>query len=112
MKVRLPNMGGGPNLQQLAAQAQKMQEEMAAKNRVLEDKIYTATSGGGAVTVEISGKMEVKKIEISPDAIDPDDAELLSDMIMGAVNEALSKATTEKDAVMDGLSSGLNFPGF
>ena len=84
MKARLPQgMGGGgaANLQQLARQAQKMQEKMEEITTELEAKTYTATSGGGAVSVAVTGKMEVKTIDIKPEVIDPDDAEMLGDLV-------------------------------
>lgn len=114
MKARLPKEyagGGGQNLQQLARQAQKMQEEMAILTDELEAKEYTATSGGGAVKAVVTGKMEVKEIEIKPEVIDPEDAEMLGDLVTAAVNEALRAAATEKDTKMEALSGGMNIPG-
>lgn len=115
MKARLPkgyNGGGAPaNLQQLAKQAQKMQEEMDSASNELEEKEYSATSGGGAVNVTVTGKMEVKSIEIKPEIVDPEDVEMLSDVITAAVNEALRAAATEKEEVMTKISGGLNMPG-
>ncbi len=115
MKARLPkgyNGGGAPaNLQQLAKQAQKMQEEMDSASNELEAKEYSATSGGGAVNVTVTGKMEVKSIEIKPEIVDPEDVEMLSDVITAAVNEALRAAATEKEEVMTKISGGLNMPG-
>ena len=92
MKARLPQgMGGGgaANLQQLARQAQKMQEQMEQITTELEAKEYTAAAGGGAVSATVTGKMEVKNIDIKPEVIDPDDAEMLGDLVAAAVNEAL-----------------------
>lgn len=114
MKARLPKEyagGGGQNLQQLARQAQKMQEEMAALTEELEAKEYTATSGGDAVRAIVTGKMEVKVIEIKPEVIDPEDAEMLGDLVTAAVNEALRAAAAEKDTKMEALSGGMNIPG-
>ena len=90
--------GGGPaNLQQLARQAQKMQEQMEAVTAELEEKEYSATAGGDAVKAIVTGKMEVKSIEIKPEVIDPDDAEMLGDLVPAAVNEALRTASQEKE---------------
>lgn len=91
MKARLPKgySNGGGNMQQIARQAQKMQEAMETATEELEAKEYTATAGGNAVKVTVTGKMEVKAIEIEPEVIDPDDAEMLSDLIIAATNEAL-----------------------
>lgn len=114
MKARLPQgMGGGgaANLQQLARQAQKMQERMEQITAELEAKDYTATSGGGAVSVTVTGKMEVKTIDIQPEVIDPDDAEMLGDLITAAVNEALRAASAEKEEKLGAISGGMSIPG-
>lgn len=114
MKARLPQGyggGGAANIQQLARQAQKMQEEMEAVTEELEAKEYSATSGGDAVKATVNGKMEVKSIEIKPEVIDPDDAEMLGDLVTAAVNEALRAATAEKEEKMSALSGGMNIPG-
>lgn len=114
MKARVPkNFGGGApsNLQQLARQAQKMQEEMDAASNELEAKEYSATAGGEAVRVTVSGAMEVKKIEIKPEVVDPEDVEMLADLVTAAVNEAIRAAATEKEEVMTKISGGLNMPG-
>ncbi len=115
MKARLPKgyggSGGAGNMQQIARQAQKMQEAMEAATTELEAKEYSATSGGNAVKVVVTGKMEVKSIEISPEVIDPDDAEMLCDLIMAATNEALRAANQDKEETMGALSGGINLPG-
>ncbi|WP_101697013.1 YbaB/EbfC family nucleoid-associated protein [Clostridium minihomine] len=114
MKARLPEgfgKGGAANLQQLARQAQKMQEDMDKATSELEAKEYTATSGGNAVEVTVTGKMEVQSIQIKPEVVDPEDVEMLSDLIMAAVNEALRSAATDKSQRMEELSGGLNVPG-
>ena len=115
MKARLPkgfNQGGVGNLQQLAMKAQKMQAQMEQATQELEEKEYTATSGGNAVKVTVTGKMEVKAIELKPEVVDPEDIEMLSDLIIAATNEALRSAINEKDSTMESLSGGLNIPGF
>lgn len=113
MKARLPKNynPGAANIQQLARQAQKMQEEMENANRELEEKEFSATSGGEAVKVTVTGKMEVKAIELKPEVVDPDDVEMLSDLIIAATNEALRAAATEKEERMNAISGGLNIPG-
>ena len=98
-------------MQQLARQAQKMQEQMEAVTAELEAKEYTATSGGDAVRAVVTGKMEVKSIEIKPEVIDPEDAEMLGDLVTAAVNEALRAAAQEKEERMGALSGGMNLPG-
>ena len=112
MKARLPQGyggGGAANLQQLARQAQKMQEQMEAVSA--EQKEYTATAGGDAVKAVVTGKMEVKSVEIKPEVIDPEDAEMLGDLVTAAVNEALRAASQEKEERMSALSGGMNIPG-
>ena len=114
MKARLPQgVGGGGvgNLQQLARQAQKMQEKMEQITAELEAKDYTAASGGGAVKAVVTGKMEVKSIEIQSDVIDPDDAEMLGDLVTAAVNEALRAAAAEREEKVGAISGGMNIPG-
>lgn len=114
MKAMLPkgyNQKGPKNIQQLAQQAQKIQDDMAAASKELEGKEYSATSGGGAVKVVATGKIEIKSIEIDPEVVDKNDLEMLSDMIIAAVNESLRSAVNEKEQVMDELSSGINIPG-
>ena len=93
MKVRLPQgMGGGPsNLQSMIKQAQKMQEDMAAKQAELEEREYDVSAGGGVINVKINGKKEILSVNIDPDVIDPDDKETLEDLIVAAVNEAIKK---------------------
>ena len=115
MKARIPksfNSGGAGNLQQLAAKAQKMQAEMEEATTQLEEKEYTATSGGNAVKVTVSGKMELKLVELTPEVVDPEDIEMLSDLIIAATNEALREASEDKEETLGKLSSGLNIPGF
>ncbi|MEG1427438.1 MAG: YbaB/EbfC family nucleoid-associated protein [Oscillospiraceae bacterium] len=114
MKARLPQgMGGGgaANIQQLAKQAQKMQENMEVLTAELEEKEYTASSGGGMVSVVLTGKLEVKSMNIKPEVVDPEDVEMLGDLVVAAVNEAIRMAVTEKDEKMSALSGGLNIPG-
>lgn len=114
MKARLPKgMGGGgaQNLQQLAKQAQKMQDEMEIITEELEQKEYTASAGGDAVKAVVTGKLEIKEIIMKPEVVDPEDTEMLSDLITAAVNEALRAASTEKEQKMEALSGGINIPG-
>jgi len=100
MKARLPKgygSGGANNIQQLARQAQKLQDDMEAASKELETKEYEATAGGGAVKVTVTGKMELTKVEISPEVVDPEDVEMLSDLVMAAANEAIRAAAKEKE---------------
>lgn len=98
-------------MQQLARQAQKMQEAMETATEELEAKEYSATSGGGAVKAVVNGKMEIKSLDIDPEVIDPEDAEMLADLVMAATNEALRAANEDKEETMGALSGGLNIPG-
>ena len=81
--------GGGPNIQQLMRQAQKMQEQMQQAQEALDQQVYEASAGGGMVSCKVSGKREVLELTIKPEAVDPDDVEMLQDLILVAVNEAL-----------------------
>ena len=100
--------GGMPgNMNNLMKQAQRIQRQMAEKQEELEGREYTASSGGGAVEVTVSGKKELTKITISPDACDPDDVEMLQDMIIAAVNEAMKQADDASAAAMGSLTGGL-----
>ena len=114
MKARLPKGyggGGSNNIQQLARQAQKLQDDMEAVSAELEAKEYEAAAGGGAVKVKVTGKMELVSVEIQPEVVDPDDVEMLGDLLMAAANEALRTAAKEKEEKMEALSGGLNIPG-
>lgn len=113
MKARLPQGygGGQQNLQQLARQAQKMQADMEAATEELGAREYTASAGGGMVTVTVTGAMEVKSMEIKPDVVDPEDIEMLSDLITAAVNEALRAADADKEETMSKISGGMNLGG-
>lgn len=114
MKARLPQGyggGGAANIQQLAKQAQKMQAQMDEATAELEVKEYTAAAGGGAVSVTVTGKMEVKALDIKPEVVDPEDVEMLSDLVTAAVNEALRSAAADKEQTMERLSGGINIPG-
>ena len=114
MKARLPQGyggGGASNLQQIARKAQKLQEQMDQKTTELEEKEYTAASGGDAVKATVTGKMEVKTIDIKPEVVNPEDVEMLSDLVIAAVNEALRAAAADKTEQIQKISGGLNMPG-
>ena len=96
--------GGMPgNMNNLMKQAQRMQRQMEESKKALEAKEFTATSGGGAVEVVISGKKEIKTLSISPDAVDPDDVEMLQDMIIVAINEAMKQVDAESEKLFGGM---------
>ena len=109
MKVRIPNQG--PSRSDMLKQVQKMQEDMAALQADLDEREYSASSGGGAVSVTVNGKHEIKAVKISADAIDPEDAEMLEDLVTVAVNEAISTAVKTSEDEMGKLTGGLNIPG-
>jgi DNA-binding YbaB/EbfC family protein len=96
-----------PNMQQLLQQAQKLQQEMMAAQDSLKDEVVSASAGGGMVTVEVTGDLHVKSIKIDPQAVDPDDVELLQDMVLAAVNEGLRAAQELAASKLGGLAGGL-----
>jgi DNA-binding YbaB/EbfC family protein len=96
-----------PNMQQLLQQAQKLQQEMMAAQESLKDEIVSASAGGGMVTVEVTGDLVIKSITIDPQAVDPGDVELLEDMVLAAVNEALRAAQELAASRLGGLAGGL-----
>lgn len=100
--------GGMPgNMNNLMKQAQRMQRQMEEATKELESKEYTATSGGGAVSVTVSGKKEVVSVKLSEEVVDPDDIEMLEDLIMAATNEAFRQMGTESSEAMSKLTGGL-----
>jgi len=100
--------GGGMNMNMIK-QAQKMQEDMLKMQAEMEAKSYTASAGGGMVTAEVSGKNELISIKIDPEAVDPDDVEMLQDMIVAAVNEAVRTAQSAMNDSMSRITGGMNF---
>ncbi|RHV85653.1 YbaB/EbfC family nucleoid-associated protein [Clostridium sp. OF09-36] len=100
--------GGMPgNMNNLMKQAQRMQRQMEETTKELEEKEYSASAGGGAVTVTVSGKKEVLSVKLSEEVVDPDDIEMLQDLIVAATNEALRKMEDESQAAMSKLTGGL-----
>ena len=97
--------------QQMQQKIMQMQQQMAKAQEDVENTDFTATVGGGAVQAVVSGKKELKELVIAPDALTPDDAKMVQDMIISAVNEALRQAEEAMSKSMDGLASGLNIPG-
>lgn len=102
---------GGANMSQMIKQAQKMQDAMLKMQEEIEEKVFEATSGGGVVSVKVSGKKELKEVNIKPEAVDPDDVEMLQDLILTAVNEALRKADESSASEMSKLTGGMSIPG-
>lgn len=108
MKARIPNAGGGGNMMK---QVQKMQEDMARIQADVEAAEYTASAGGGAVEVSVNGSHEVKSINIKPEVVDPEDVEMLEDLLMASLNEAMRKASEAMEREMGKVTGGMNIPG-
>ena len=102
-------MGGG-SMNNMIRQAQKMQQDMMKAQEELESKTYEAQAGGGVVSAVVSGKKELLSVTIDPEAVDPDDVEMLQDLIVAAVNEALRKASDDAASQMSKLTGGLGLP--
>lgn len=102
---------GGMNMNNLMKQAQKMQKQMADMQAELEAKEFETTSGGGAVKIVITGKKEIKSIDIDKDVVDPDDVEMLQDLILTAVNEAIRQVEESASNQMGKFTGGMNLPG-
>jgi len=105
----MAGMGGGMNMNMIK-QAQKMQQDMLKMQQELQEKEYQAAAGGGVVSATVNGKHELKNLVIDPEAVDPDDVEMLQDMIMAAVNEAMRAADSDAAATMQKLTGGIGLP--
>ncbi len=103
--------GGGMNQAAMMKQAQKMQQEMLRMQEEMESKTYTAAAGGGMVKAEVNGKHELVSLSVNPEAVDPDDVEMLQDMVIAAVNEAMRTADADAANNMSRLTGGLNLGG-
>ena len=113
MRANIPKgMGGGPqNMQAMIRQAQKMQEDMAAKQEELDAREYDVSAGGGVVNVKINGKKEILSIDLQPEIVDPDDIETLSDILVAAVNEAIKRVEETNAAELNKITGPMNLPG-
>ena len=107
----MPKQPRVPNVQQMMQQVQKMQRDMAAAQEELKSEVVEASAGGGAVTVRISGDLQVQAVEIDPAALDPEDAEILGEMVLAAVNDALRRAQQLAEQKMGGATAGLDLGG-
>lgn len=107
MKARIPNQNQGNMMQKI----QKMQEEMARVQTEVEETEFSASAGGGAVEVTVTGKHEVKSVKLKPEIVDPEDIEMLEDLLIASLNEAIRKASDAMDSEMGKLTGGLNIPG-
>lgn len=104
-------MPGGMNQMAMMKQAQKMQQQMLQMQEEMEKKTYSATAGGGMVSAEVNGKHEIVNLQINPEAVDPDDVDMLQDMVIAAVNEAFRTADADASNNMAKLTGGLNLGG-
>ena len=113
MRANIPKgMGGGPqNMQAMLRQAQKMQEDMAAKQEELDAREYDISAGGGVVNVKINGKKEILAIDLKPEIVDPDDIETLSDILGAAVNEAIKRVEDTNSEELGKITGPMNMPG-
>ncbi len=113
MKARIPkNMGGGAqNMNQMIKQAQRMQDQITELQEDIEEREFSATAGGGAVEVTVTGKKTIKALSIKPEVVDPEDIDMLQDLIISAINEAVNnvEATTEEE--MSKITGGVSLPG-
>jgi DNA-binding YbaB/EbfC family protein len=111
-KGGFPGMGGGmPNMNNLIKSAQKLQQQMEDMQKGLEDKFFSASAGGGAVVATANGKKQLTEVKISPEVVDPDDLDMLQDLVVLACNEALKRAEEETAGEMKKITGGLNIPG-
>jgi DNA-binding YbaB/EbfC family protein len=110
-KRKMPGGMGGGNMNSMMKQVQKMQQDMAKLQSELEEKEVEATAGGGAVKVIATGKKNIVSISISPEVVDEDDLEMMEDLVMAAVNEALVKADEMVNGEMAKITGGMNIPG-
>ncbi len=106
-----PSMGGGGNMQKQIQQMQQMQKRMEDTQAEIEKMAATATAGGGAVTVTVNGAKELTKVELKPEVVDPEDIEMLQDLILVAANEALRQMEEISQSEMGKITGGLNIPG-
>ena len=109
MKARIPGGQGGGQMAMMK-RIQEMQAQMEAKQQEIEASEFTASAGGGAVEVTVTGAHEVKNINLQPDVVDPEDIEMLSDLLIAATNEAMRKADDAMEQAMGAFKSGLNLP--
>ena len=113
MKVRLPkqNMGGAQNMNAMIRQAQKMQDEITTLQEDIENREFSATSGGGAVSVVVTGKKTIKSLTINKEVVDPEDVEMLQDLVISAINEAVNQVESTTETEMSKITGGVSLPG-
>ena len=108
MKAMVPK---GPSMNEMLRQAQKMQEEMQAKQAELEEKEYDVSAGGGVIKIKINGRREILAVDLAPEIVDPDDIEMLEDLITEAMMSATNKATSQMESKMKSITGGISIPG-
>ncbi len=106
-----PSMGGGMNMQQMMQQAQKMQQNIAKAQEELKEQVLEVSAGGGVVNITITGDKQIKSIKLDPQVVDPDDIEMLEDLLTAAVNEAITKAEEISSQIMNKATGGMNMGG-
>ena len=113
MKARLPkqNMGGAQNMNAMMRQAQKMQDEITTLQEDIENREFSATSGGGAVSVVVTGKKIIKSLTINKEVVDPEDVEMLQDLVISAINEAVNQVESTTETEMSKITGGVSLPG-
>lgn len=110
-KPRYPMGGMGGNMNNMIRQAQKMQQEMMKMQNEIEEQEFEATAGGGVITIKMTGAKQLTAVEIKPEAVDPDDVEMLQDLIITAINEAMKKVDEANNSKMSKLTGGMSIPG-
>ena len=113
MKARLPkqNMGGAQNMNAMIRQAQKMQDEITTLQEDIENREFSATSGGGAVSVVVTGKKIIKSLTINKEVVDSEDVEMLQDLVISAINEAVNQVESTTETEMSKITGGVSLPG-
>ena len=113
MKARLPkqNMGGAQNMNAMIRQAQKMQDEITTLQEDIENREFSATSGGGAVSVVVTGKKIIKSLTINKEVVDPEYVEMLQDLVISAINEAVNQVESTTETEMSKITGGVSLPG-
>ena len=106
------NPGGGANMNQMIKQAKKMQEQMAKMQEDLQEKVVEASAGGGAITAIVNGRQDVLEIKIKPEVVDPEDVEMLEDLVLAVINDAIKQSQDMVSGEMSKITGGLNIPGF
>ena len=113
MRARLPkqNQGGAQNMNAMSRQAQKMQDEITTLQEDIENREFSATSGGGAVSVVVTGKKIIKSLTINKEVVDPEDVEMLQDLVISAINEAVNQVESTTETEMSKITGGVSLPG-